>query len=489
MFRLITAFVAVGLLALVAAWFAARPGAVALDWQGYRIETTLAIAMIAVAALMVAAVVIYRIWRFIVRGSGLGAAREERRRRRGQLALTQGMVAVAAGDAVAALGFARQAEAQLDDLPLTMLLAAQAAQLNGDETAAKRYFAAMLERPEMEFLGLRGLMVQATRVGNDETALTIARRAYLLRPGTPWVLTALFDLEARAGHWLEAGRVVDHAVKHRVFKPEEGRRHKAMALYERARRVAADGRTAEAAKLDLEAHGLDGDLVAAAVEAVRAVLSQGKRRRAVAMIEQVWARTPHPALAEVHAGIFDSEPAERRLQRAQKLAALKPDADASRQYLAAAAVAAERWDVAREQLARLAGKPDADAVVCRLMADIEEAERGPAYARTWLERLAAAPAGPQWVCKSCGRGFEAWSAHCHHCAAFDSLAWRHPETLASAPLAAAPPLDVIPSAAEPVDEAVAQAEAPGAPPNVVGTDEGEDDSTQTAQGTTLAAGG
>ena len=485
MFRLITAFVAVGLLALGAAWFAARPGAVALDWQGYRVETTLAIAAIAVAALMVAAVVIYRIWRWIARGSGLGAAREERRRRRGQLALTQGMVAVAAGDAVAALGFARQAEAQLDDLPLTMLLSAQAAQLNGDETAAQRYFAAMLERPEMEFLGLRGLMVQATRAGKDETALTIARRAYLLRPGTPWVLTALFDLETRAGHWVEAGRVVDHAVKHRVFKAEDGRRRKAIALLERARRAAADGKVAEAAKFGLGAYGLDGDLVPAAVEAARALLTQGKRRRALAVIEGAWARAPHPALAEVHAGIFDAEPAERSLQRVQKLTAVNPGDAASRQHLAAAAIAAERWDLAREQLAPLAEADDADAVVCRLMATLEEAERGPAYARTWLERMVTAPAGPQWVCKSCGRGFAAWSAHCHHCTAFDSLTWRHPEEPAAAPVAAR--LDVISAASEPVDDTVAQAEAPGAPPHVVEREDSADTGPETP-GKTLAAG-
>jgi HemY protein len=479
MARLVAAFVAIGLLALAAAWLADRPGAVALDWQGFRIETTLAVAVIAVAALMLAAVVAYRIWHWIVLGSlGLRAARDGRQRRRGQLALTQGMVAVAAGDAAAALRFARQAETQLDDLPLTMLLSAQAAQLNGDDMAAKRYFASMLERPEMEFLGLRGLMVQATRAGNDETALTIARRAYRLRPATPWVLSALFDLETRAAHWLEAGRVVDHAVKHRVFNAEEGRRRMAITLYQRARRAQSDGKPGEAAKLDIESHGLGGDFVPAAVEAAKALLAQGKRRRAVAMVEQAWARAPHPALAELHAATFDAEPPARRLQRAEKLASLRPDDAASRQHLAAAAIVAERWALAREQLAPLADRDDADAAVCRLMAALEEAERGPAYARTWLERIAAAPPALQWVCRSCERGFAAWSVHCHHCAAFDSLTWRHPDPHATVPLPAVAPLDAIRSAAAPLEDAAAQAEAPGAPPPTDATDEGRDGKDQ-----------
>ena len=82
----------------------------------------------------------------------------------GYRALTQGMVAVAAGDAEEAQKLARKADALLAEPPLTLLLSAQAAQLNGDETARpQRYFTAMLDRAETEFLGLRGLIMQALK--------------------------------------------------------------------------------------------------------------------------------------------------------------------------------------------------------------------------------------------------------------------------------------------------------------------------------------
>ena len=44
-----------------------------------------------------------------------------------------------------------------------MLLSAQAAQLTGDDAAARRYFSGMLEQPETAFLALRGLLLQAQR--------------------------------------------------------------------------------------------------------------------------------------------------------------------------------------------------------------------------------------------------------------------------------------------------------------------------------------
>src|SRR5262249_1991532 len=58
----------------------------------------------------------------------------------------------------------------LNDPPLTLLLAAQTAQLGGDEDAARRYFTAMLEKPETAFLGLRGLLMQAMKAGDRAEA-------------------------------------------------------------------------------------------------------------------------------------------------------------------------------------------------------------------------------------------------------------------------------------------------------------------------------
>ena len=90
-----------------------------------------------------------------------------------------------AGGAVArvAHGFDRRIGTQL---------AAQTAQLGGDEDAARRYFTAMLEKPETAFLGLRGLLMQAMKAGDRAEALSLARRAYEERPNTPWAVNCTY---------------------------------------------------------------------------------------------------------------------------------------------------------------------------------------------------------------------------------------------------------------------------------------------------------
>ena len=90
-----------------------------------------------------------------------------------------------------------------------LLLSAQAAQLNGDRDGAKRAFNAMLEDDQMAFLGLRGLIGQSLRDGDQAKALDYAERAFALRPQTPWVVHSLFDMQAQVGQWKAAQETLD----------------------------------------------------------------------------------------------------------------------------------------------------------------------------------------------------------------------------------------------------------------------------------------
>src|SRR5208282_854630 len=222
-------------------------------------------------------------------------------------------VAVAAGDAAEARRQARRADVLLNEPPLTMLLSAQAAQLNGDEAAAERYFRAMLERRETEFLGLRGLIMQATKKGDTARALGLARRAKLLRPKTEWVLATLYELEARAGDWRSAGETARLAVRRGTMTAEEGVRNRAIALYEESLAAAAAGDSEAALGAARKALALDPALIPAALAAAKLLRESGKRRRAERVIERAWERLPHPALAAQYLSLGgEAEPLRAR---------------------------------------------------------------------------------------------------------------------------------------------------------------------------------
>src|SRR5215470_3957237 len=217
--------VKVGVVAVAAVWVAQRPGHVSFVWLGYRLDTSIGVLLAALLLLLLLFILLQGFWRLVWRGPrDLGRLRSERKRRQGYRALSQGMAAVAAGDAVEARRQARLANSLLNDPPLILLLAAQTAQLGGDETAARRYFTAMLERPETAFLGLRGLLMQALKAGDRAEALSLARRAFEERPGTPWAATTLIDLQLEAGRWNEALPLLQHGARLKALPEPKARR-------------------------------------------------------------------------------------------------------------------------------------------------------------------------------------------------------------------------------------------------------------------------
>ena len=423
MIRTLLALGGLAVVAIAAAWLAERPGTVVIAWPGYRIDTTVAFAVVAALVLMAASAALYRWWRWLRGGPArFGAARDADRRRRGYLALTQGLTAAAAGDGARAGRLARRAEALLEEPRLTLLLQAQSAQLSDGEGAATRHFDAMLAFPETELLGLRGLVAHARQTGDGNAALGYARRACRLSPVTPWALSALFDLEAASGNWEAAEETLEAAVKAGGLEPRAAKRRKALARLGRAHAAERSGAPGEALRHAAEAHALAPSLVPAAALLGRLALARGQARKAAAAVQTTWPRAPHPDLAQLYRALNAQQAPEARLARVEQLVSSNPADKESRIAVAEAAIEVRAWATARRHLEAVADA--AEARVCHLMAALEAAEHGdgPA-AQVWRDRAERAAPDAAWSCGVCAAVAQRWLAHCPACGAFDSLAW------------------------------------------------------------------
>jgi HemY protein len=425
--RAIIGVAVVAVLVATTVFFADHPGRVEILWQDWKVETS--VAVLAAAAILAAlmAGLLFSILSLIVdTPRRLLLARRGRRRRTGYRALAQGMVAVAAGDSQEARRYAKRADLLLADPPLTLLLSAQAAQLDGDEGAAKKFFTAMLERPETEFLGLRGLFNQAMREGDRSGALRLVERAMVLRPRTGWVALSRFDLETRAGRWEAARETLAQAAKRRLFPPDQARHHRGVILHELSCAALASGDERRATALAGEAQALTEDLAMPAVCHAQLLLKRQRVGRAAKVVDRAWRTAPHPDLARVYASIHEREPPLVRVKSFERLAAQNPTARESYLVLAEAALDAQLWGEARRHLVD-ALATGATPRVCKLMARLEESEHGElGPVREWLDRAVGAIPDPRYVCASCGRESLDWRSLCPHCGAFDALSWRTP---------------------------------------------------------------
>jgi len=448
------------LVALVGAavWLADHPGDVSLEWQGWRIDTSVAVLGLGIAAVAALSAVVYRAWLFFRRVPGrMAEARRENRRRRGYLALTRGMVAVAAGDAGEARRQMKRADGLLGDPPLTMLLSAQALQLSGDEKAAEKFFSAMLARSETEFLGLRGLLTQALKRGEIEKARGLAERAYRLQPRSEWAASTLFDLQARGGAWRAARETLGHSARHGLVAADDRHKRTVALDFQMALDALGRGAGATASKLLRGVADAAPDFAPAAARLARLHLDNGRAGRAQAVIERAWVAGPHPDLAQLYWRARDADAGLDRVKAAQRLARQNPDHPESHFVVGQAALEARLWGEARRHLG-LAGGDEPPARVCRMMAELEEAEHDDvAAARAWLVRATLADPDPAWVCGECGHVVAEWRIRCERCEAFASFAWRTPPHVARLTDRAPPPLAI--AAADPAPPATAEADA------------------------------
>lgn len=436
------------------AWIAERPGGVVIDWQGWRVEASIAALLGLLLLLVLAGMLLQWIWGWLVRAMPfVGADRHLQRQRRGLAALNQAVIALAAGDAAAAQRLSARARRLLPPQPVTHVLAAQAARLAGDEKAVEAEYRALLEDPAAAFLGLRGLLANAIRAGRPREALRLAREARDKDPKSPWAIRTVFALEVRAAHWPAAEATLDDARRGGVFDGDEIKRHKCALLFCRAQEEALAGHGDAAEKQLKAALRQRKDFTPAIAQLARLHLAAGDRKKAARVIERGWALAPHPELADVFAAFDPMERASERYRRFSRLAKGNRNSAESRLTLAEKALAADHYREA-ETLVHEVLETETPARAFRILAAAARArggDDGERDAREWDEKARGGQPGRRWVCGQCGASHggvsyggegqgsadqgnagqgnaveNRWTSHCHNCQAFNSLNWVRP---------------------------------------------------------------
>jgi HemY protein len=378
------------------AWLADRPGTVDIQWMDRQIQMSVLFAAIALAVIMA---LVWLLWHILSKlWRSPRAAREYwrfRKHRKAYDSLSRGLIAASAGDAQAAYRLASQAQGTIKDEPLLTLLAVQAAQLKGDRAAVKKSFEEMAKNPATEVLGLRGLFAEAKQSGDLAAAIQHAEKALALNPRLAWASTAMLQIQSARKDWSSAAKTISNQGKSGLLPRAEADRKRASLLAAEALNLEDSNRSA-ALSLATEAHALDQSLVPASLVAARCHIANGSARKAMRVLRDAWAKSPHPDIAEVTAHTKSGEGPEEQFEHVRDLVGTTEDSIEGAYALARAAIQAKRFEVARKALEpHIQDTPQAR--ICELMAIIEEAADDKGRTREWLSRAIHAPRDPMWV--------------------------------------------------------------------------------------------
>jgi HemY protein len=407
-------------------WLADRPGEMVVMFGGYQYQVSLMVAAIAITAIVVTVMLSWWLVKSVW-NSPYAIARyfRVRQRDRGYQALSTGMIAAGAGDAALARKMKKQAAKLIrsETEPLVSLLDAQASLLEGDHDGAREKFERMLDDPEMRLLGLRGLYLEAERLGDRAAARHYAGRAADVAPQLGWALDSTLEEKTASGDWDAALALIDAQKATRQVDRDIINRRRAVLLTAKAEDLLdTDPGAAKAAAI--EANRLAPDFVPAAVAAAKTLFRQNDIRKGAKILEAAWKAEPHPAIADLYVHARPGDAVFDRLHRAEKLQSLRQNNVESSLAVARAALDAHEFKTAREAAeAAVRMQPREGAYL--LLADIEEAESGDqGRVRQALAMAVRAPRDPAWVAD--GIVSDRWAPVSPVTGRLDAFEWRSP---------------------------------------------------------------
>ncbi|MDY8108426.1 heme biosynthesis HemY N-terminal domain-containing protein [Fulvimarina sp. 2208YS6-2-32] len=399
MWGILTFFILILALYLGFGWLADNPGSATFAWQGQTVEVSMIIFLAIAVAVIVASILLVWVLVKLFRAPATASTWNRRRRNsKGHDYLTRGVLAAGAGNATLARQMIKKSEGRIgsDDRAILGFLDAQTALIEGDHERAVSIFRGMEDDPNTKLLALRGLFLEAKRVGDLSAQEYYAERALRIAPNLPWAAEAVLERKSSSRDWDGALRVLEAQRSIDMVADKEAKRLRAILLTAKAKDQAdADPKSARATARS--AQKLAPDFVPAALVAAQAALRLNDSRRATRYLETTWVNAPHPDIAEayVHARAGDS--AKDRLRRAEKLKGLyenHPDSDIA---VARAALDAGDYDLARASALDAADKRPTESVYL-LLADIEEEQSGEVgRIREWLAKAIGAPRDCVWM--------------------------------------------------------------------------------------------
>lgn len=441
MFRVILFIIAALFIAFAASWLAQQDGVTSITWLGFQLEISTSFVIVLITLLCVLSIFTDRIVRALIRWPSLfSAGWQARRRDKGELALSLGFVALAAGDNKAASKQARRAEKLLDKGILTDLLVAQASYASGDSKAASRYFKKLANEKQTAYFGQLGLMrlyqqdnspAKGADTQQDISALAYAaaEKAFALDATSAEAAQFILRKALQDRHWGKAVSCLKVYLNQSGGQSEKeinqaGDLYARLSLQMAQEAYEADDKK-QAISLCEQALTQRPDFVPAAHLLVTLLQEKGDKRGAQKQALKAFLSQPNQmslnCLRDVRS---DNDGQFITYATTQAAKSTRPDDAllAVTQY----AISVGIWASASQVLAQIQDSYPRHSEYFMVQADIAQGlEDEPAHKQA-LRQAASAPRAGSWHCQNCQSVSDRYEFDCASCGAPGQMTWQWP---------------------------------------------------------------
>ncbi|WP_375615722.1 MULTISPECIES: heme biosynthesis protein HemY [unclassified Bartonella] len=438
MIRVFIYIFVVCILGLAFGWVANHNGVFVLTFLHFRFSASFLTVLSVLILLFAMLVLLWWLLSFFFSiPSALSNYFYKRYQKRGYEALSKGILATFAGDAMVAQEMEARVAKYLagKQEPLVKFLQAQTLSLQNNSARAIGLYEEMRKEDSTKLVGLYGLFREAMKSKAYEAAQQYAEEALTLSPALLWAHQVVLDRLSAEGKWDKALTVFERANKAlpRSVRSTPERQHMQVLLLSGQALHLFDTHPVQARAVILKAHKLAPDFVPITVIAADILYKLNETRKADKMIIAAWQKDPHPDLGMLY--LEREEGAIGRLKRAETLASYNKEAFESAFLLAKAALDAGETALAREQAQKALQCHPRESVYL-LLADIEEAQgNNQGAVRQWLSLALRAERDPVWMCD--GSIFSSWSAVSPISGRLGCFEWKAPPCAPSLTLEAA----------------------------------------------------
>jgi|GEM_PF-995151 len=287
-------------LSLVLGQIADEPAHLSVEWGNYRIQTSIMVLCLIVSLFSLACLFTYHIvLHVLLFPRKWKQGKMQKQQVKGLELLTETFAAMAVGDVGLANKQLQQAKKQLPNQPITLMLEAQLARLEGNEDKVRGHIAQMLGNSSTEFIALKSMLEQAWKENNKVLALQYAEKAIVIRPEDNWLIARLATLYAEAGRMQDAHRILHIAYKKRYINKHFLRRENALMAFENAKYLFEKEKYAEAIPVLQQTLRFMPDFTPACVLMARLYQKQHDIKTALKVILAAWKIEPAKELRDM----------------------------------------------------------------------------------------------------------------------------------------------------------------------------------------------